>query len=114
MARDRVDALDDRVRRLLVVTDHLREEHAAVRRRVRSLETAVDDSSDGCSAPTRARSDPGRSAANISASPAERSTTDQNSVDEATHEEVAAAIPAVEPDRDETADEERDDDILIA
>lgn len=94
MARDRVDALDERVRRLLATSDHLREEHAAVRKRIRSLEGTVADTSGGCVAPTRAWADSDCHTTNISPPLGGQITLEPQSVDEASDEEVAAAISA--------------------
>lgn len=86
MARNRVEGLDQRVRRLRAAIKGLEEEHAAARERVHTIEVMLDDSSSQDSeSPPSALSD--------SASPVpERS--------EASDEEVAAAVRAVEDDRD--------------
>lgn len=93
MARDCVDALDQRVRRLRAAIEALDEEHAVARERVRTIEVVLDDSPSPDSGPPS-------SALTDSVSPvSERS--------EASDEDVAAAVRAVEDDRDEGFDTDR-------
>lgn len=113
MARKRVDALDERVRTLRVAADRLREEYVAVRRRVHALEVAVEGPPDGYAAPTRSQTDSTGLEVALSEYLEGPTTTNLDPGDEATDEEVAAAIQAVEEDLDEEADDECGDDILI-
>ena len=94
MARDRVDILDERIRRLRAAVDALSEEHTAARERVQTVEVVLDDSSsrNGGSTPPSALAD--------SASPVpERS--------EASDEDVAAAVRAIEDNSDGRFDNPR-------
>lgn len=86
MARDRVDTLDRRVRRLRAAIEALDEEHAAVREKVRTIEDALDGS------PASAGGSTGRE-------PPADSATPEPEDSEASDEEVAAAVRAVEDSR---------------
>ena len=95
-----VDRLDERVRRLQAVVDHLDDEHETVQSQLDLLETAVDGTSAIDSGST-STCDPGdaqpSATANIGAS----------------DEEVEEAIRSVERDGDTGAIEDIDDDILV-
>ena len=100
MTRHDVDSLDERVRRLQAVVDHLDDEHETVLSQLDLLETAVGGTSAMDSGST-STCDPGDAqplaTANIGAS----------------DEEVEEAIRSVEGDGDTGAIEDIDDDILV-
>lgn len=96
MARDRVDALDQRVRRLRAVIEALDAEHDTVREQVRVIESALGDS---CSPASESMS---------TGSPVD-STSSGPGVSGASDAEVAAAVSAIEDDQDS----KRDNDPIV-
>lgn len=85
MLRERVDALEERVRRLRTVVEHLDEEHTTVGERVRALEDSVNGS-----------------------------TSPAPGITEASDEEVAAAISAIVDAPEERGTEDQGDDLIVA
>lgn len=86
MTRDRVDALDERVRGVRAAVEALDEKHVKVRKQLQALEAAVDavPSPDSSATP---------------ASVVAESTPPETDHAEATDEDVATAVCAVEADR---------------
>lgn len=114
MGRDRVDALEERVRRLRATVDSLDKEYAASHRRLVALEAAVEDAPNRDSAPTRLQARSTILGASRADHSTGRATAGQTSEDEATDAEVAAAIRAVEDDTSDEAADDCSDDILLA
>ena len=102
MARHDVDGLDERVRRLQAVVDHLDDEHETVRSQIDLLETAVGGSpaNDGAGGSTPTDD---FVFANLRGS---------DSLG-ASDEEVEEAIRSIEGDGDTEDTDEIDDDILV-
>ena len=86
MTRDRVDALDERVRGVRAAVERLDEKHATVREQLQALEAAVDGvpSPDSSSTPRSVLAE---------------CTSTETEQTEATDEDVAAAVRAVEAHR---------------
>ena len=100
MTRHDVDSLDERVRRLQAVVDHLDDEHETVRSQLDLLETAVG----GTSAIEKGST----SMADLGDVPPSATATIG-----ASDEEVEEAIRSVEGDGDTEDTNEIDDDILV-
>jgi biopolymer transport protein ExbB/TolQ len=116
MTRDRVDALDERVRGVRAAVERLEEKHVTVRRQLQALEAAVDgvpapDSSstpgsvlaESASAETAHAESASAETAHAESASAETAHAESASAEtahaeaaEATDEDVAAAVRAVE------------------
>ena len=100
MARHDVDALDERVRRLQAVVEHLDDEHATVRSQIHFLETAVDGTS---------ANDRGSTSIDHPGDAQPSATANVGASDE----EVEEAIQSVENNGERVDSDEVDDDILV-
>ncbi len=100
MTRDRISALDERVSRLREATAELDDQNETIHRRIHELETVVDGS------PSLDRAAPSTHAPTRSAPPEEANQ-------EASDEDVAKAVRAVERGVDESAADPCDDIIVV-
>lgn len=100
MTRDRTRSLDERVSRLREATAELDEQNATIHRRINELEVVVDGS------PSLDRDAPSTHVPTKSAAPGEARQ-------EASDEDVANAVRAVERDVDEGATDACDEIIVV-
>ena len=100
MTRNRVDALQNRVKRLLVVTSHLDEEQTAVHERIRALEDSIED--------------PGFSGNQFqTAAESVDSVSIETNQSEASDEVVAKAIQSVDDSVDEKSTDDSTEEIIV-